>query len=244
MEAARSMLWEGLKEAVWPTRCVGCDRPGELLCDGCRRSLGWIDQRYACPNCGAPYGWMTCTECSWRDDPWETRCVVCALTFDAISSQLVACLKDAHELRLAAVNAEAVACALDEAALWDASDGLPRYDAAAVDALCFVPATARAYARRGFDHMELVSQELSAILGIPLADVLVRDSRRDQRELGREDRQRNLAGSIEVVDDVSGMRLLLADDVVTTGASMRACAKALLARGAESVIGCALARVW
>lgn len=234
-------LWEGLKEAIWPTRCVGCDLPGELLCEDCRRDLSWIDQRWACPNCGSPFGWLTCTQC---DEGWETRCVVTATWFEGTSSQLVTCLKDGHELRLAAVNAALVACALDEAASWPAADGRPRYDSRELDALCFVPATARAYARRGFDHMELVSRELSSELGVPLADVLVRDSRRDQRELGRGERLSNLAGSIEVVDDVSGLRLLLADDVVTTGASMRECARALLARGARSVTGCAVARVW
>lgn len=237
-----SALREGLEELAWPTRCVGCDEPGELLCEACRSELAWIGQRWACPNCGAPYGWLTCTQC---EGEWETRCVVCALGFDRVSSQMVACLKDAHELRLAPINAAAMACALEEAAGWPAPDGGgARFDAGAVDAICFVPATARAYARRGFDHMELVSRELSALLGIPLADVLVRESGLDQRLLGREQRARNLSGSIDVVDDVSGLGILLADDVVTTGASMREAARALLARGAASVTGCALARVW
>lgn len=234
-------LWEGLQELAWPTRCVGCDTPGALLCEECRARLPWICQRWACPNCGAPFGWLTCTQC---EEPWEMRCVVCALGFDRVSSQMVACLKDAHELRLAPVNAAAMACALEEAAAWEGVDGTPRFDATGLDALCFVPATERAYGHRGFDHMELVSRELSVLTGIPLADVLVRAAGRDQRSLGREDRARNLRDAIEVVDDVSGMRVLLADDVVTTGASMRAAARALLSRGAESVTGCALTRVW
>lgn len=240
MAGART-LWEGFQELAWPTRCVGCDAPGELLCEDCRARLPWIGQRWACPTCGAPYGWATCTEC---EGAWETRSVVCALGFDRISSQMVSCLKDAHELRLASINAAAMACALDEAAGWDAPDGAARFDAGSLDVLCFVPATAKAYARRGFDHMELVSRELSGMLGIPLADVLVRSQGLDQRLLGREGRARNLAGTIDVADDVAGLSVLLADDVVTTGASMREAARALLARGAASVTGCALARVW
>lgn len=234
-------LWEGFQELAWPTRCVGCDLPGELLCEGCRERLPWVTQRWACPTCGAPFGWVTCTEC---DGAWETRTVVCALGFDRVTSQMASCLKDAHELRLAPVNAAAMLTALEEAAAWDAPDGLPRYDPARIDGLCFVPATEGAYARRGFDHMELVSRELSAIAGIPLLDVLVRSSHKDQRELGREERSRNLAGTIGVIDDVSGLDLLLADDAVTTGASMREAARALLARGVRSVTGCALCRVW
>lgn len=228
-------------ELLWPTRCVGCDMPGELLCEDCKAALPWIDQRWACPVCGAPYGWLTCTGC---DTDWESRATVCALGFEQISSQMVATLKDRHELRLAAVNAAAMATALDEASSWPAADGTPRFDAREIDAICFVPATAKAYARRGYDHMELVSKELAQMLDLPLFDVLARMPTRDQRLLGRGERAQNLEGSVRVVDDVSGMRLLLADDVITSGASMRECTRALLRRGATEVTCCALTRVW
>ena len=234
-------LSEGFKDLLWPTRCVGCNLEGELLCPSCRARLPWIEQRLACPVCGAPFGFLTCTECK-RD--WHTRSCVCALPFKGIGAQLTTVLKDGHELRLAPVVAAAIATALDEASGWPASDGLPRFDANAIDAVCFVPATRAAYQRRGFDHMELVARELSWILSVPLADVLVRESGRDQRLLGRRDRAKNLSGSVDVLGNVTGMRLLLADDVVTTGASMNACADALLSHGAKSVTSCSLARVW
>lgn len=215
--------------------------PGELICDDCRETLPWICQRWACPDCGAPYGYLTCTECT---HDWEMRATVCAMGFSGTASRMVSCLKDAHELRLAPVIAAAIATALDEASAWPARDERPRYDAGETDALCFVPATSRAYARRGFDHMELVSRALSRELGLPLADVLVRDDARDQRLLGKEQRAENLAGTVCAVEDVSGLNLLLADDVVTTGSSMREATRALLDRGAASVTCCALARVW
>ncbi len=233
--------FEAFSELAWPTRCVACEMPGELLCDECRARLPWIAQRWACPVCGTPFGWLTCTGCKGE---WESRACVCALGFDQIASQMVACLKDRDERRLAGVNAAAMATALDEASAWEASDGRARFDAGDVDALCFVPATAEAYARRGFDHMELVSRELARLLDVPLFDVLCRTSRHDQRDLGRDERAHNLAGTISTVDDVSGLRLLLADDVVTTGASMREATRTLLERGAREVTCCALARVW
>lgn len=228
-------------EMLWPTRCVSCDMPGELLCERCRAQMPWISQRWACPTCGTPFGWLTCTGC---EGEWEARATICALTFGQTSSQMVACLKDRSELRLAPINAAAIASALEEAAAWPAPDGRPRYDAESTDALCFVPATHEAVTRRGFDHMALVSRELSTYLRIPLADVLMRSSRKDQRTLGRGERESNLAGTVRVIDDVAGMNLLLADDVVTSGASMREAARALLARGAASVTCCSLARVW
>ena len=81
-------------------------------------------------------------------------------------------------------------------------------------------------------------------LASALADVLVRRSARDQRELGRDERAANLAGTVGVVEDVRGLRLLLVDDVITTGATVREAARALLARGALAVSACSLARVW
>lgn len=228
-------------ELLWPTRCVACDMPGELLCEDCRQRLPWINQRWACPVCGAPYGWLTCSAC---ESDWEPRATVCALSFDQIASQMVACLKDRSELRLASVNAAAMVTALEEASGWPALDGAPRFDTQNTDAICFVPATAAAYARRGFDHMELVSKELAPMLGLPLYDVLARSSSSDQRDLSRFERAHNLQGTVRVVDDVAGMRLLLVDDVITTGASIRECARALYTRGAREVTCCALARVW
>ena len=236
-----SRLVDGAAETLWPTRCVGCDRPGTLLCPPCRMTLPWIDQRWACLNCGAPAGWLACSEC---DEPWETRAVTCALPFSGMGARLATVYKDGHERRLAPVLAAAMACALDEARGWPATDGRPRFDPAATDALCFVPATERAFARRGFDHMEDVARALSAFEGIPMADVLARGQARDQRSLGRSERAENLRDSVEVVSDVAGLRLLLVDDVITTGSSIRACAQALRDHGAREVSACALARVW
>lgn len=228
-------------ELLYPTRCVGCEMPGELICDECREALPWIEQRCACPVCGAAFGGMTCTGC---EGDWEPRATVAALGFSGTAARMATCLKDYHELRLAPVNAAAMLVALEEAAFWPARDGRPRFDAGNVDAVCFVPATAEAYARRGYDHMELTARELAAMLGLPLADVLARDAASDQRDLGRSGRAANLAGTMRVVDDVWGLRLLLVDDVVTTGASMREATRALLARGAAEVTACSLIRVW
>lgn len=236
-------LAEGAQELLWPTRCVGCDMPGELLCEDCRLSLPWIQQQWACPVCGAPYGWLVCTACS---GDWEPRAVVSAFSFErgGVAARLAAGLKDGHEVRLAGVNAAAMATALDEASAWPARDGKSRYCPEELDALCFVPATAEAYRRRGFDHMELVARELARFIDLPLADVLVRSSAHDQRNLGREERAANLACTVSSLDDLSGLRMLLVDDVCTTGASLRECARALVERGCASVTCCTLARVW
>lgn len=234
-------LADTLAELLWPTCCIGCGYPDELLCERCRTDLPWIAQRWACPDCGAPFGWLTCTECAHE---WELRATVCAWTFGDAAARTVIAFKDHHELRLAPVIAAALATTLDEASSWPARDGRPRYDPGGLDALAFVPATAEAYARRGYDHMGLVARELAHETSLPLADILVRSSARDQRGLSRAERADNLKDSIYALEDISDLRILLIDDVITTGASLREAARALLSRGAAEVTACALCRVW
>ena len=235
-----------MKEVLWPTLCAGCELPGEVLCDSCIAQMSWISQISACPVCGAPHGALVCTSC---DGLWhELEGLVCATSYEGVARSVIHAYKDEGEQRLASVLACAMACAWDEAcavaSLPPVSRAAARSYRHAPDALCFVPATRRAYARRGFDHMELVATLLAPLLEIPLADVLVRSKGKDQRLLGWAGRAANLKGAVSVIADVSGMHLLLADDVVTTGASMRECAKALLEAGAASVTGCGFARVW
>ena len=223
-------VWEALSELTWPTRCVGCELPGELLCDACRAQLPCIEQAWACPMCGAPFGYLTCTACKCD---WNLS-VLCTLSYEGLGSRIPTLLKDAHELRLAYLMAELMAQTFNTTQLKSCS----------LDAICFVPATEAAYRRRGFDHMQLVAEALSRELSLPVTDVLLRAPAQDQRLLTREERQSNLKDSVQVLADVFDATLLLIDDVVTTGASMQACAHALYEAGAQSVKGLALSRVW
>lgn len=245
-------ITQGMAELLWPTRCVSCEAPGSLLCPECQKSLRRIAQHDRCLNCGAPFGWLVCCAC---DETWpELDGVVCACNYKGPGARIVKTLKDEHELNLVPFMAASLAVAYDEACLWqEAQDSISGVDAPqdrvffsaeAFDACVFVPATTEAHLRRGFDHMALVGHAFSQLVDIPLERCLRRRSREDQRALGKRARRDNLQGSVEVVRDVLGLRLLLLDDVVTTGASMRECARALKARGAARVSGLAFARVW
>lgn len=90
--------------------------------------------------------------------------------------------------------------------------------------------------RRGYNQAWLLARELSRIAGIPAADVLRRRPFvRHQAGLKREQRLENLKGAIRCAEDVSGKRILLVDDVRTTGATAAACAEALRKAGAMQV---------
>ncbi|KXG88864.1 hypothetical protein HMPREF3232_01174 [Fannyhessea vaginae] len=92
--------------------------------------------------------------------------------------------------------------------------------------------------------MELVTQLFAYALGISYCDVLVRPYALDQRRLSKQQRVDNLTGTISVLQDMSNKRVLVLDDVITTGASMREAARALKQANAVDVSALAFARVW
>ena len=78
---------------------------------------------------------------------------------------------------------------------------------------------------------------------MPLAEALQRTAARDQRALGRQERATNAAGTFVAIGRAP-QRVLLTDDVFTTGATLDAAAAALLSAGTDAVRVAAVARAW
>lgn len=241
----------GALEAVSPTRCAGCERPGELVCPDCLERFHLIDPRHSCLRCGAPHGDLVCTECTPREESgagaecelWAggpDRCLAVA-EFAEPLSRMIRAYKDAGEQRLFGPFAEML---LDCAQHAERVAGERYGDVlSATDAIVFVPATAAAFRRRGFDHMEAIARHLSELAGIPLVDVLVKLGDADQRVLGRTGRQARARDAYRVLERVDERRILLLDDVITTGATIVAATRTLRGAGAVHVDALALARV-
>lgn len=240
IDGALKRARDALLEILSPTRCASCERPGTLLCDRCRNAMVRVDASSACPRCGAPFGDLLCTECRELEMASD-RCLA-ATVFDGVPARLIRAYKDAGERRLAPIIAELMldAASIAEEQVGGHWNGLLR----SADAVTFVPATSMAFQRRGFDHMEAVACAFSERSGIPLLDALAKRGRSDQRALGRSGRREQARGAYQVVANVSGRRLLLLDDVITTGATISSAADALKQAGAAHVDGLALARVW
>lgn len=221
----------GIAELLVPPRCAGCDAPGGPLCPECLDSLPRIAPESSCPRCGAPFGSLACTEC-W-DRAWAFEAAAALGELEAPLARAVVLHKDAGERRLArafgALLAEVVA------GTW------PGWSPP--DAVAYVPATRAARARRGFDHAAAIAEALAAQAGAPVVHALVRLDALDQRALSRAARAANAAGSVAAMAPVEG-RVLLVDDVMTTGATLDAAASALLGAGAACVRCAAVARSW
>ena len=102
-----------------------------------------------------------------------------------------------------------------------------------------VPLTPSRLRRRGYNQSTYIARGLTDILGIPLDETLLarRDSHGTQTHRGRESRWESMKKAFYAPhpDLVSRRRVLIIDDVLTTGATLTACALALMAAGAESV---------
>lgn len=225
-----ALLLDTLLDLIAPTRCAGCELPGAVLCDRCRAACASIDPRWACPRCGAPYGFLTCTECWDRELRFESAVALGVL--ERPISRAVTLYKDANERRLAAEFGRLLAVALEPWAGWG-------------ECVVPIPASRAAIRRRGFDHAELLATALAAELGLPCTRALVHLRALDQRGLSRLQRGANAAGSLAPAPGVRVPdRAILVDDVLTTGATLDAAASVLLGIGALEVRAAVLARAW
>lgn len=113
------------------------------------------------------------------------------------------------------------------------------------DVVVPMPLSARRLARRGFDQTRLLARPVARRLGLPLAGHLLRRTRdtAQQKGLQAAGRAANLAGAFRAADQTAGRRILLVDDVMTTGATLHEAARTLKEAGAAAVVGLAVARV-
>ncbi len=227
-----------IAELIWPTRCAVCGEHGSLICDNCREELPYLDLWRACPRCGAAFGRVQCTECdpvtmrtAGREQlPFER--LVSALHLTKASRMIVTAYKDAGERRLAGEMARIMA------------EYVSPEERAEAQGIAFIPATAAARRRRGFDHAELLAEELAHVVETPVLPLLGRPRALDQRTLSRRERIANMSRTMTTTPGASAPEtLILIDDVCTTGATLSAACDALAQAGARRIRCLTFARV-
>lgn len=224
-----------------PPRCLGCgvtvDQNG-LLCTECWSGLSFIAPPL-CDCCGLPFAYQVaershCAACIASPPAFDRARAV--LVYDDASRRLVPGFK--HADRLEPVPAFG---------RWLARAGAELTEAA--DLIAPVPLHRWRLFRRRYNQAGLLAQALGRVAGCPVApDLLVRRrSTPSQGGLGRAGRRRNVAGAFALragrEAQVRGRRILLIDDVHTTGATLGECARVLRRAGAASVDALTLARV-
>jgi len=232
-------------DLVFPALCPACEAPlgpgrRDPLCGACWSGIERLEPP-VCDRCGVPLGAgasretrsadsTTCPGC--RADPPEFDGARGAGLYAGPLRHALHALKFRGKRSLARPLAELVReqCA---AALRGG------------EALVPVPLARTRLSERGFNQAELIADRLGALLGLPVRRrwlVRVRETA-PQTELSAADRATNVEGAFAASSSVAGRRVIVVDDVLTTGATCRECARALRAAGARRIDVVTVARV-
>jgi ComF family protein len=216
-----------LIDILLPRRCAVCRLPGHSLCVRCTDGLIRIVPP-VCDRCGAPGAWPVrrCVECAGRRLGFGAARA--AILYETRARAFVGTWKERGRRDLSRVAAELVA------------ETVPRPEAA--DAVTFVPGERDRVLARGHSPPERLAWELGRLWGLPIHPLLVRARHISrQRGLSLPERRRNVAGAFAVAVRPPP-RVVLVDDVYTTGATASACALALRRAGTLRVDVVCLAR--
>lgn len=105
-----------------------------------------------------------------------------------------------------------------------------------VDFMTFVPISKANFKARGFNQAELLARDLSEMTKIKVKDIIRKiTDKGDSAKMGRKERAANITNTLEVVDKLHGERILLIDDILTTGYTAEECSKVLKKAGASKV---------
>ena len=208
-------------------RCAVCEKEifdGGYFCEECKAALPF-NEGAICNHCGrrlnepAEYC-STCKEFILSPDVLRS-----VFVYEKPVSSLIMKLKYGGKKYIADVFAEYLANVYFKFG----------FDA---DFAVFVPMTARAERKRGFNQSKLLADKFSALTGVPLCDCVSKIKETDrQATLGREKRMTNLSGVYKITDagSVKGKSIVIIDDVSTTGATAESLSHKLKKAGATKV---------
>ena len=213
-------LWSGFLDLLFPPKCPFCrallDRGDQMLCPRCQMTLPWLV---------GPSGKRTLRE--------HGSCYS-ALSYEGLVVEAI------HRYKFSGLRCYhrtfghlMAQCAADQRIT-------------AVDGITWAPLSRARLRQRGYDQARLLAQDVGRELSLPVLSTLkkVRNVPPQSQRENEGERRRNVAGAYvpDRKTDVKGMRLLLVDDVVTSGATLEECIRQLELSGAESVQCLTLAR--
>src|SRR5437879_8421273 len=223
-----------------PPVCTGCATvigPGEYLCRGCEEKAARIVPPF-CARCSEPFegaiiGQFTCANCAHRTIYFDAA--VSAYRGRGIVREIIHEFKYGRQIYLRHLVARWLHAALDD----------ERLRGSQFDIIVPVPLHATRLRERGFNQAALLAALLSAQTSISFKPLLQRVRyTTTQTALDRSERIENLHNAFRLRKnaDVRGFRVLLIDDVLTTGSTLSECARVLKRAGALSVHAATAAR--
>ena len=236
-------FFKNLFDLILPSRCPYCGKVVEMentLCSSCFEKIDFISAPY-CSICGMPFetekqiyktSALICPNCARQKR--NTRFNRSAILYDDFSKKAILAFKFQNKCYHAKVFAK-----------WLKLAGNDIFDAG-VDLIIPVPLSYRRLFKRGYNQSVLLARELSKLTGIEVdvtSLVKIKNTKAQSSLLGK-NRLKNIknAFAIKNTNKIKNKRIVLIDDVMTTGATLSECAKILIRAGAKSVDTLTVAR--
>lgn len=215
-------LIDPLLATIAPHTCLACRREGALLCADCATLLPDIEP--ACYRCGRVGSWEVCDQCR---EHVALRHVQAMTPYESFAEALL----QSYKFERGYSAHRQIAQVLAGASL--PSDAL----------LVPVPTITNHVRWRGYDHAQLIARRLSKLTRLPTARLLERTNQLSQTGKKRAERLGQLGGAIVLRSaPPKNAKIVLIDDVMTTGATLEQCALVLHAAGASDISGVVFAR--
>lgn len=228
-------LWRSalalVEDYLFPMHCAACGKPVSVTEDGvCAGCLGGIAPvRDGCPRCPGQLEGGRCEICS--DRMWYLDRCIAAAEYSGAMKEMLQSFKFEKRRRI-------------HRHLGEIAYNAVRDESLDADVVTPVPMTGAKVWKRGFNQSELVARVLAARLGCEYRNLLAeKGSSRTQKDLQYRDRFINILGRYAPRGGaMRGRKVLLVDDVFTTGATLNECARVLRDAGAVKVFAVTVAR--
>ena len=222
---APGLIERGL-DLLFPPVCAGCRRVGRWICLRCWQEMAWILAQ-TCARCHQPTDGDGCTHCPGAGE--DPRVVAAAARFEGTAREAVHVLKYHRHHAIAPLMGRLMA---------DAAGDVQ------ADVIVPVPLHPSRQRERGFDQAVLLARRAAHDLRVPIQpDGLKRIRKTSQQSnLDALRRRENVEGAFAANRHFHGERVLLVDDVMTTGSTLTAASKALKQAGSGPVVGLVFAR--
>lgn len=227
-------------EFLFPPACPLCDTPVSThgqLCADCWTAMNWIDNP-KCAKCGYPFpadldlgGVPLCPTCA--SGKCELDWIRSACVYDDASRSAMLPFKHAGRVQYARFMSHAMIWALRDIEV-DADIVMP------------VPLANKRLFKRGYNQATLLARPIAKALGVDMdLESVCRMYRPDMGHKNARERAENIHGVFRVInpDKIRGKRILLVDDVMTTGATFSELRRVLMRAGAAAVYGVTFCRV-
>lgn len=238
MKKVLSLFKNFLLDVFFPAFCINCGKEGSYFCQDCFSLIDVLKRQY-CPFCSQPKVVLDARTCSSCRKSKTLSGLYCAVPYDNfIVKKLINQFKYAPYIK----ELSRPLSSLITAHFINLAD-LPNFNNFV---LIPIPLHKKKLKKRGFNQAEELAKELSGVLGIPVFNnVLIKTKQTPaQVELKKEQRQKNIKGAFlcQNPELISDRKILLIDDILTTGSTIEECARVLQDAGAKEIWGVVVAR--